>query len=136
MAARAGKDGSIRRGAVVVGYIDSWTIDSNVDLHEISALGDNDKEYVAGQQDVTAQIQGTFSSTDPTQTVWRTEMLSSSTPTTHQLRLLYNSTVGAIAGWSGNAIINAKSIGSSKDGKQSFSGTATYSGGVTAYTSA
>lgn len=134
MGVLAGKDGAIRRGSATIAYIDSWTIDSNVDLHDVSALGDDDKKYVAGQQDITMQIQGTFSSTDASQAAFRAEMLSTNSVSTHQIRALYNGTVGSIAGWSGNAFLNAKSIGSPKDGKQSFSATATYSGGVTAYT--
>ena len=133
MGVRAGKDGSIKDGSNTIGYIDSWQFDQSVDLHDVTAIGDDDRKYVAGLRDSTVTFQGTFDSTNAGQAAVIGEILSTASVSTHTLVLIYNNATGSVAGYTGSAFINAKSIGSPKDGKQSFSGSATYSGGVSAY---
>ncbi len=58
--ALAGKSGKLEIGTSVVSEINNWSLDIGTDTLEVTALGDDWKEFIAGLKEWSASSEGTF----------------------------------------------------------------------------
>jgi hypothetical protein len=133
MAVKVGHNGLVKLGTATVAYIDSWSMDGNIDAIEVSAFGDKNRKYQYGLKNVTAQISGTFDSTNASQTSIRGTFMSTAASSTVTLRLYAESVGGSTEGFTGSAVLTNISVGAAVGDKISFSASAQYSGGVASF---
>jgi hypothetical protein len=67
MAALIGKDGSIRIGANIIGYIDSWSLNPTVGTAEVTQYGNVNRQYAYTIKDWSVTCSGTLDKTDAQQ---------------------------------------------------------------------
>lgn len=56
----AGKSGKLEIGTSVISEINNWSLDIGTDTLEVTALGDDWKEFIAGLKEWSASSEGTF----------------------------------------------------------------------------
>lgn len=64
MAVMAGKDGQVKVGEKVIGYIDNFSINVNIGSAETSSIGKTWKEFISTVQDWSGSLSGTFDYAD------------------------------------------------------------------------
>lgn len=64
MAVMAGKDGVIKIGENVIGYIDNFSINVNIGSAETSGIGKTWKDFISTAQDWSGSMSGTFDYAD------------------------------------------------------------------------
>ena len=128
MATHAGKEGLVKVGSATVAEVRTWTINTNADVIEDSAMGDTARTYLPGLTSADASVDVFWDEAD---TAGQVALAPGSSVTL----VLYPE--GADSGdtyYTGTAIVTAKSITASFDGMVEASISATYSGAVTTAT--
>lgn len=115
MGAVSGKDGSVKVGAVAVGYLDNFTLNINGGTAECSALGAANKAFIPTQVDWSGSASGAFDPEDVQQGSLLT-MFSGATA----LESVALELVGGKK-FSGNALITSIAIGNAVGDKVTFS---------------
>ena len=128
MATHSGASGIVKNGTDTVAEVRTWTINTNADVIEDTAMGDTARTYLPGLSSADASIDVFWDETDTNGQV-------ALAPRTIVTLVLYPE--GADSGdtyYTGTAIINSKSITGSFDGMVEASISATYTGAVTTAT--
>ena len=128
MATHAGKEGLVKVGSNTVAEVRTWTINTNADVIEDTAMGDTARTYLSGLTSADASVDVFWDETD----------------TNGQVSFAVGASVtlavypeGATSGdtyYSGTAIVTGRTITSSFDGMVEASFTLQGSGALTAAT--
>ena len=128
MATHSGKSGLIKNGSNTVAEVRSWTLNTNADVIEDTAMGDSARSYIAGLTSADASVDVFWDETDTNGQV-------ALAPGSSVTLVLYPE--GADSGdsyYTGTALVTSKSITGSFDGMVEASISATYTGAVTTTT--
>jgi len=129
MATTAGKEGLVKVGSNTVAEVRTWTINTNADVIEDTAMGDTARTYLPGLTSADASIDVYWDDDDDT------NGQAALAPGSSVTLVLYPE--GAGSGdlyYTGTAIVTSKSITGSFDGMVEASISATYTGAVTTAT--
>ena len=55
-----GKKGSVKIGTTAVASLSKWTLNAATDKADVTAFGDNNKQYVVGLKDIKGSLAGWF----------------------------------------------------------------------------
>lgn len=128
MATHKGSSGLVKNGSNTVAEVRTWTLNTNADTIEDTAMGDSARSYLAGLTSADASVDVFWDETDTNGQV-------ALAPGTSVTLVLYPE--GADSGdtyYTGTALVTSKSITGSFDGMVEASISATYSGAVTTAT--
>ena len=128
MATHKGSSGLVKNGSNTVAEVRTWTLNTNADTIEDTAMGDSARTYLAGLTSADASVDVFWDETDTNGQV-------ALAPGTSVTLVLYPE--GADSGdtyYTGTALVTSKSITGSFDGMVEASISATYSGAVTTAT--
>ena len=128
MATHSGKSGLVKNGSNTVAEVRSWTLNTQADVIEDTAMGDAARTYLAGLTSADASIEVYWDETD-------TNGQGALAPGTSVTLVLYPE--GADSSdtyYTGTALVTSKSITGSFDGMVEASISATYTGAVTTAT--
>tara|TARA_R100001443_G_scaffold84007_2_gene90745 strand:+ start:55 stop:444 length:390 start_codon:yes stop_codon:yes gene_type:complete len=128
MATHSGKSGLVKNGSNTVAEVRSWTLNTQADVIEDTAMGDAARTYLAGLTSADASIEVYWDETDTNGQV-------ALAPGTSVTLVLYPE--GADSSdtyYTGTALVTSKSITGSFDGMVEASISATYTGAVTTAT--
>ena len=128
MATHKGSSGLVKNGSNTVAEVRTWTLNTNADTIEDTAMGDSARSYLAGLTSADASVDVFWDETDTNGQV-------ALAPGTSVTLVLYPE--GADSGdtyYTGTALVTSKSITGSFDGMVEASISATYSGAVTTTT--
>ena len=128
MATHSGKSGLVKNGSNTVAEVRSWTLNTQADVIEDTAMGDAAWTYIAGLTSADASIEVYWDETDTNGQV-------ALAPGTSVTLVLYPE--GADSSdtyYTGTALVTSKSITGSFDGMVEASISATYTGAVTTAT--
>ena len=128
MATHKGSSGLVKNGSNTVAEVRTWTLNTNADTIEDTAMGDSARSYLAGLTSADASVDVFWDETDTNGQV-------ASAPGSSVTLVLYPE--GADSGdtyYTGTALVTSKSITGSFDGMVEASISATYSGAVTTAT--
>ncbi|MFA5376865.1 MAG: hypothetical protein WC455_14035 [Dehalococcoidia bacterium] len=117
MAAIVGKDGSIRIGANVIGYIDTWSLSPVNGTAEITAFGESARQYTYTLKDWTCNASGSLDKTDAQQ-ITLSQQTEAATLAVVALRLCVSATGNSY--WGGNAYVKSMAVNSSVGDKVSI----------------
>ena len=114
MAAVMGKDGFISLDGTTVkpAYVDSWTLNTNIDTAEVTAFGDSAKAFVSTLRSWTVTCSATLDRSDAKQLAVINDFESTASSTTMALRL-YDTT----SYWSGSAYVTNATVNSQVNDK-------------------
>tara|TARA_B100001059_G_C17834531_1_gene587009 strand:+ start:3016 stop:3405 length:390 start_codon:yes stop_codon:yes gene_type:complete len=124
MATHAGKEGLVKVGSNTVAEVRTWTINTNADVIEDTAMGDTARTYLSGLTSADASVDLFWDETDTNGQV-------ALAPGSSVTLVLYPE--GSTSGdtyYTGTAIVTSKSITGSFDGMVEASISATYTGAV------
>lgn len=128
MATHKGSSGLVKNGSNTVAEVRTWTLNTNADTIEDTAMGDSARSYLAGLTSADASVDVFWDETDTNGQV-------ALAPGSSVTLVLYPE--GADSGdtyYTGTALVTSKSITGSFDGMVEASISATYSGAVTTAT--
>ena len=128
MATHSGKAGLVKVAANTVAEVRTWTLNTNADVIEDTAMGDAARSYLAGLTSADASVDVFWDETDTNGQV-------ALAPGSSVTLILYPE--GADSGdtyYTGTALVTSKSITGSFDGMVEASISATYTGAVTTAT--
>jgi|TARA_R110002012_G_scaffold1191_3_gene4963 predicted secreted protein len=128
MATHKGSSGLVKNGSNTVAEVRTWTLNTNADTIEDTAMGDSARTYLAGLTSADASVDVFWDETDTNGQV-------ALAPGSSVTLVLYPE--GADSGdtyYTGTALVTSKSITGSFDGMVEASISATYSGAVTTAT--
>ena len=128
MATHSGKSGLVKNGSNTVAEVRSWTLNTQADVIEDTAMGDAARTYLEGLTSADASIEVYWDETDTNGQV-------ALAPGTSVTLVLYPE--GADSSdtyYTGTALVTSKSITGSFDGMVEASISATYTGAVTTAT--
>ena len=124
MATHKGSSGLVKNGSNTVAEVRTWTLNTNADTIEDTAMGDSARSYLAGLTSADASVDVFWDETDTNGQV-------ALAPGSSVTLVLYPE--GGDSGdtyYSGTAIVTSKSITGSFDGMVEASISATYTGAV------
>ena len=124
MATHKGSSGLVKNGSNTVAEVRTWTLNTNADTIEDTAMGDSARTYLAGLTSADASVDVFWDETDTNGQV-------ALAPGSSVTLVLYPE--GGDSGdtyYSGTAIVTSKSITGSFDGMVEASISATYTGAV------
>ena len=125
MAHYAGKSGSGSYGGTTLD-IDSWTLDTNVEIYDDSSLGDDNRTFITGIRSGTGTLAGSF---DPAATATSAIVDAAVTGTAGSAQLQLLTYISS--GFSCTAIISGFSTGATLGARQSFSANFQVTGAIT-----
>tara|TARA_R110002050_G_scaffold18745_3_gene54408 strand:+ start:1564 stop:1953 length:390 start_codon:yes stop_codon:yes gene_type:complete len=128
MATHKGSSGLVKNGSNTVAEVRTWTLNTNADTIEDTAMGDSARSYLAGLTSADASVDVFWDETDTNGQV-------ALAPGSSVTLVLYPE--GADSGdtyYTGTALVTSKSITGSFDGMVEASISATYTGAVTTAT--
>lgn len=128
MATHKGSSGLVKNGSNTVAEVRTWTLNTNAETIEDTAMGDTARTYLAGLTSADASVDVFWDETDTNGQV-------ALAPGSSVTLVLYPE--GGDSGdtyYSGTAIVTSKSITGSFDGMVEASISATYTGAVTTAT--
>ena len=128
MATHKGSSGLVKNGSNTVAEVRTWTLNTNAETIEDTAMGDSARTYLAGLTSADASVDVFWDETDTNGQV-------ALAPGSSVTLVLYPE--GADSGdtyYTGTALVTSKSITGSVDGMVEASISATYSGAVTTAT--
>jgi predicted secreted protein len=128
MATHKGSSGLVKNGSNTVAEVRTWTLNTNAETIEDTAMGDSARTYLAGLTSADASVDVFWDETDTNGQV-------ALAPGSSVTLVLYPE--GADSGdtyYTGTALVTSKSITGSFDGMVEASISATYTGAVTTAT--
>ena len=128
MATHKGSSGLVKNGSNTVAEVRTWTLNTNADTIEDTAMGDSARSYLAGLTSADASVDVFWDETDTNGQV-------ALAPGTSVTLVLYPEVADSgDTYYTGTALVTSKSITGSFDGMVEASISATYSGAVTTAT--
>ena len=109
-------------GQTLTGYVDNVSLNKDTDLAEVTAFGNNDKEFIAGLLSGGLQISGHY---DATQDGYLYGMFDSA-----EVAIVFSAD-GGTTSYSGNGFLSTYQIGAPVGDKVSWSATVVVNGTLT-----